>query len=108
MKTRPSTTPLDPGVLKAAEAWDAIARMHGYNEMAKEAKTLGQRVYCRMARDAACEEAKQLGADITRTEVGGDAVMTIDEVAPHIVFKADDIEMMREAVRVFDLEHPKP
>jgi hypothetical protein len=97
-----SGAPVDDATLNAAAAWDAIARMHGYNEMAKQAKTLGEQVYCRMARDAACEEAQALGADITRTEVGGDVVMTIDEIAPHIIFKAADIEMMRAAVAAHD------
>lgn len=93
---------LDRAVLKAARAWDAIARMHGYNEMSKLAKTLGERTYCRMCCDAACEEARSLGAEITRTQVGGQVVFEIHEASPSIAFRESDIEMMREAIRDFD------
>lgn len=95
--------PADDATMSAVMAWDAIARMHGYNEMAKQSKTLGEETYCRLARDAACEEAISLGADIRRTEVGGDVLMTVDEIIPSITFRASDIEKMREAVRAFDL-----
>lgn len=98
---------LDPKVLEAAAAWDAIARMHGYNEMSKLAKTLGEKAYCRLACNAACEEATKLGATITRTETGGEVLFTIHEVSPSITFREADIEGMREAVRAYDERRAK-
>jgi hypothetical protein len=93
---------LDEATLKSAAAWDAIACMHGYNEMAKLAKTLGEKVYCRMACDAACKMATDLGAEIHRTETGGEVLFTISEVSPSVKFRAEDIEGMRAAVLAFD------
>ena len=98
---------LDPKTLKAAAAWDAIARMHGYNEMTKLAKTLGEKVYCRLACDTACEEAVKLGAEIRRTEAGGRIVFAINEVSPSINFRESDIEGMRKAVAEWDAAHPR-
>ncbi len=92
----------DTKTLEAAAAWDAIARMHGYNEMTKLAKTLGEKAYCRLACDVACEEAMKLGAEIARTEMGGQVIFSINEVSPSIKFRESDIDGMREAVRVFD------
>lgn len=99
------TDEVDPKTLEAAAAWDAIARMHGYNEMTKLAKTLGEKVYCRLACDAACEEAKRLGAEISRTEMGGQVVFTINEVSPSITFRESDIKGMRAAVEAWDRVH---
>ena len=98
---------IDPKMLEAAAAWDALARMHGYNEMTKLAKTLGEKVYCRLACDAACVEAMKLGAEISRTETGGQVVFSINEVSPSINFRESDIEGMRKAVADWDAAHPK-
>jgi hypothetical protein len=98
---------IDPKILEAAAAWDAIARMHGYNEMTKQAKTLGEKVYCRLACDAACEEAKKLGAEIARTELGGRVVFSINEISPSVNFRESDIDGMRKAVAEWDAAHPQ-
>lgn len=99
---------IDPKALEAAAAWDAIARMHGYNEMTKIAKSLGEKMYCRLACDAACEEAMKLGAKISRTELGGQVVFAIDEVSPSIKFRESDIDGMRKAVAEWDAAQNAP
>jgi len=82
--------------------WNALARMHGYNEMAKKASSLGERIFCRLARDAACETATALGASITCMRPGP-ILITLEAAArPRIDLYESDIELMREAVHKFD------
>jgi len=50
-----------------ASRWYYLALAHGYNELARKAETLGEKVYCRLGRDQAEEAYKQLGGQIERT-----------------------------------------
>lgn len=80
-----------------------LAMVLGYNEMAKLAAGLGEKVYFRLMRDNALKIFVELGgnADVFTTEP---AVITIPvgEGMPHIVFRERDVELMREYVREYD------
>lgn len=88
-----------------ASQWHFIALCFGYNELAKKAKLLGQKVYFRFARDHAQDELVKLGGsiDITREPT----ILTIKECMPHINFSEKDIEMMRETVKEYDAKKGK-
>lgn len=83
------------------QRWDSLALVWGYNEMAKEAGSLGEKVFCRMARDAAAEQLRALGVEVKLTP-GSPTVMTLGERPPFITFQAADIEAMRAVVAEFD------
>jgi hypothetical protein len=91
--------------LENARKWDALARCHGYNELAKKATTLGEKTFCRLARDHAEQEYAKLGG---RIEINEDQtpVVILDEHIPHVRFYPRDIEMMREALRAYDAGEP--
>lgn len=76
------------------EAWFAIAAMRGFNEMAREAETLGERVFFRVAR-ADCERRLQeMGID---TNLVHDAtVLRLPYDRPEINFTENDVALMRE------------
>lgn len=74
--------------------------MHGYNELAKKAEKLGEKVFCRLARDAAQRASEKLGVKIA---IERDAtILTLGSRMPYIEFTAKDIDMMRAAVADFD------
>ena len=51
------------------ERWEMLARLHGYNELAKLSATLGERVYCRtVCLDIERVLAKDYEIRITHTE----------------------------------------
>ena len=89
--------------IENVKRWDSIALWIGYNELAKQAVTLGERVFCRMARDTWEDEYVKLGGVIDRkTQIAGDVVVTLRERPPHIILREGDIELMRAAVAAFD------
>ncbi len=90
--------------VRNAERWHTIALMFGYNELAKLATTLGEKVYCRLMRDRAEAEYKQLGGTDEIDRSGDKIVLVLSHVMPHVVFTEKDIEMMRAAVRAHDDE----
>lgn len=92
--------------LKRAAAWMELALVYGYNEIAKSMTTLGEKVYCRLARDDAERRATELGCKINR----GDPCKVVLEMTtspPWIIFHERDIEMMRAAVAKWDAENGK-
>lgn len=90
--------------LKNASAWMEAALIHGYNELAKTATTLGEKVYFRMARDASLASAQERGVMIKMAAVEGPIVFEIGSAPPFIIFHERDIEGMRAAVAKFDQE----
>ena len=86
---------------KDAEAWHHVAVVRGYNELAKEAKTLGEKVYFRLARDHAEGEAAKAGVKINRVDQGN-VILEMTTAPPFITFHERDIEFMRAAVAAFD------
>ena len=83
-----------------AVRWDALAAIIGFNELATNAKTLGEKVYFRMARDAAEKRYASLGGELNKSSVGP-TILTIGP-GPFIEFAERDIELMRDAVAKFD------
>lgn len=85
--------------------WGFIAMALGYNELAtRQAKTLGQKVYFRMARDSALLEVERRGGSVPMADPPGEEVLRLEDVGgpPHVVFRERDIELMREAVAAYD------
>lgn len=81
------------------EKWALLALVFGYNELAKTAQSLGEKVFLRLARDAAEEDYRALGGELDRTNE--EVVVTINEF-PKIAFTAKDIDLMRKAVEEHD------
>lgn len=77
--------------------WHLTALVHGYNELAFRATTLGEKVYCRLGRDNAVAALEKLGGKMNiaydppllELPIGG---------APSIRFTAKDIDLMEAAV----------
>ena len=96
---------LDSEDERRAFKWSWIAMVHGYNELAKAAKTLGERVFLRLARDHALEECRRLGVSFDLQKPGdGEEVLVVREAMPRIAFEERDVEMMRAFLRDRDAE----
>ncbi len=80
---------------------DLTAMMIGYNEMAKRAKSLGERLFSRLVRDKIAEELGKLGCPVEMKN-DSETVVTLRSRPPHIFLYAKDIELMRQAVAEFD------
>lgn len=83
-----------------ARRWDALARMVGYNELAKGAKTLGEKVYLRMGRDEARKAYERLGGTVD--DSGPEPAVVVQTRPPFVVMSDADVELMREAVAAHD------
>jgi hypothetical protein len=88
--------------LSGALRWHALARVVGYNELAKDAQTLGEKVYLRLARDEARKDYERLGGEIQDT--GPEPVIVVNTRPPFVVMSDADIELMREAVAAHDAQ----
>lgn len=107
-----TTEPLEPDQEPTEEEKrnQALARVlhqtalvFGYNELAKQVKLLGEKLYFRLAMQTAKEHLEELGGHIEITE---DVVVAKLPGGPAFIkFYASDIELMREAVKKWDLEH---
>lgn len=87
---------LDPMHLR----WRMVAMCIGYNELAKQAKILGEKLYFRILRDQCEDELKALGGDVIFEREA--SILTLPDWMPHINFTAKDIELMRTALKAFD------
>jgi hypothetical protein len=94
--------------LEDAERFELLARLHGYNEMAKKSEILGEKAYCRIARDhvESALESKY-GVKITRGTPDEPTLLTLGHTPPYIKFSERDIEMMRRAVADYDTKKVK-
>jgi hypothetical protein len=108
MTTPPDVlVPSEPeeAVEKGHRRWMQCALVFGYNELAKEAKTLGEKVCFRMARSHAHDLLLELGG---RVEMQGEAeILVLPDPMPRIAFAARDVEFMRRSVLEFDYESAK-
>ncbi len=93
--------------LKNHELWTATALCLGFNELAKLGKSLGEKVYARLARDTHLKRFVELGgnADLFAKEESV-CTLVMPTSMPHVEFRASDIEMMREAVAAYDQIRP--
>ena len=82
-----------------------IALVFGYNELAKSATVLGDKVYYRLARDAAQEELIKQGG--TLNVVNQETILTLPGHSVTVKFTEADIELMRQTVEQWDRDHPK-
>lgn len=89
---------------KSAEMHHTLALIHGFNEMATKATVLGEKVYYRLARDAAEKRFNELGGQINRIEEHA-PILVIPGHVPEIRFDARDIELMRQTVAEYDAAH---
>lgn len=87
----------EAGALK----WHRMAVIIGYNELAKNVTRLGEKIYCRMARDHAEQEYEKEYGEPGLSREGEVIVCTFDCV-PAISLTDKDIELMRGAVAAYD------
>lgn len=89
-----------------AQILHQTALVFGYNELVKQVKLLGEKLYFRLALETAKERLEAFGGHI---EVNEDKVVATLPAGPlFIKFYEGDIEMMREVVKKWDLEHMNP
>lgn len=79
-----------------------IALVIGYNELAKQGQTLGEKLYYRLFRDHSEEAFIKMGGHKILTRDDGICEIDVPGHTPHIVFTASDIELMRAAVAEHD------
>ena len=77
------------------------AMVIGFNELAKQASTLGERLYFRLATAEAHEQFVALGGT-PFLKSPHDVVAAIEVKPVRIIFRESDIEQMRQAVAEFD------
>jgi hypothetical protein len=82
------------------ELWNMAALALGYNELAKQQTTLGQKTFCRLLRDKADKKCQELGASLVIT--ADETILTLHDCVPEIKFRATDIELMRACVAAHD------
>ncbi len=94
---------IDPDDLKRARTHSLVALVFGYNELAKLAKPLGEKVYYRLARQNALEKLRASGGgDVNVTEDPIALSLTLNDGPLSVNFYEKDIEAMRAAVAAFD------
>lgn len=77
-----------------------IAAIIGFNEMARQAPTLGEKVWHRDARDKMIEHLRAEGGEF---RMDSDGVITLDtSFRPSAPFLPSDIELMRAVVAGYD------
>lgn len=88
--------------------WALAATAIGYNHIAlNDAKTLGHKVYFRMARDHMLQELVAIGGESPIRAPEEKAILTLEikDAMPHILFHERDIDLMRKAVIAYDAAH---
>ena len=85
----------------------AVALVLGFNDMAGRAETLGEKVYYRLARDHANDDAKALGVEVSMGHEQP-TLLTLPGGPPWVRFRETDIEMMRVCVVEHDAKKVKP
>lgn len=99
---RESAKPKKITAAKSRERWAAAAMCLGYNELAKLGKTLAEKTFSRMMRDAAEKQFMAMGGVRMFQEDPPVVVLTVNDGLPWVKFRAEDIELMREAVAKHD------
>ena len=83
------------------EQWQAIALVHGMNELVKLGETLGEKTFFRLFRDKAEQHCAALGIHFQLEH--NPVVLTLPgTMRPDFVFYEQDIELMRKAVADWD------
>lgn len=115
-KSKSSAAKVEQGDLSPEEVPIEVRRHHklaiciGYNELAKQAPTVGEKAYYRLVRDNAVKDFEALGGHKDLFAKPSETLVTIEvpDGPPHIIFRAQDIELMRKAVREWDAVHQLP
>jgi hypothetical protein len=92
--------PADSEADQNAKRWDCLALLMGYNELAKDATTLGAKMYLRMGRDVAHKRYEELGGQIDITVTP--PLVIVDTRPPWVALTQRDVDLMREAVADYD------
>jgi hypothetical protein len=87
-------------VEKEINVWYNLALWWGFNEMAKEAETIQERILCRIAREHALSDLVKLGVEV---ECGRDPVVVeMPSKRPWIELTTADYDLMRKALAEHD------
>ena len=90
----------DPDDQKRADIHHHLALVFGYNELARRAEKLGEKLYFRLARGIALDKLRAIGGTLQVDE--DPIVLTLEAGPPKINLYEKDIEAMRAAVAAFD------
>jgi hypothetical protein len=84
--------------------WSILAQIHGYNQMALQATSLGERIFCRLARDKAESLYEQMSGTKIVHNNDNPTILVLPYSEPKLELKASDVELMRKYVNDFDRE----
>lgn len=88
-----------------AQRTDLLASILGYNELAKEAESWGEKIYLRFARDKCVELYKELGGELDLS--GSTPLIVVNTRFPCLALTREDVELMRKAIEEFDAREAK-
>jgi hypothetical protein len=88
-----------------AESLGLIATVFGFNELAKQSKTLGEKVFFRMLCQKFHKDLESKGVKISILE--DNIVLTVHFGNVGFTFYEKDIELMRQTVAEWDKNHEK-
>jgi hypothetical protein len=89
-------------LLAEGEQWSLLAMTLGYNELAKVAPSLGQKLLCRLLRDKALASYEEVTGKKVKVTDEDRVILTITSTLPHLKVLARDIELMRKCVAEYD------
>lgn len=95
--------PVPRRIRLAGIRWSVVALVIGWNELAKQQQTIGQKAVCRCMRKLAQDLA--LEANIMDVPMFGNPIVftiPIGAALPELEFRESDIELMRRAVAEHD------
>lgn len=94
--------PLDPDMKRRGDQFGRLAMIIGYNELAKQVATLGEKIFCRLIVGRLHKEYVDNGGELDMTE-REKVIVRLSERAPNILLYPRDIELMRKAIGEHDV-----
>jgi hypothetical protein len=82
------------------DRWYNLALWWGFNEMAKEAETIQERILCRIAREHALADLVKLGVEVKCER--DPVVVQLSSKRPWIELTTNDYDLMRKALIEYD------
>lgn len=98
---KPTKRQRDKEQMEAAIRWHYVALCFGYNELAKQGKSLGDRLYFRMAAAQAEKDFQAAGGEIELHEKGMPTLVLRDHM-PSLKLSPSDVEMVRRFIRNYE------
>jgi hypothetical protein len=99
--------PTEEELLAEGEQWNLLAMVLGYNQLTKIAPSLGQKLFCRLARDKILAVYEEVVGTKVKVTDEDSVVLTITSTIPHLRLLARDIELMQGFLAEYDSKSEK-